>query len=146
MLTRRDASAAESSLVVELPALLAGRGLILKQKRGYKAGKLSASRNWCRIVDGDMYPGVPSRDSRGELKTWRLFARFDAGQSPSWPWDKLEQCEGKKPQGMMSGDDVWGVSYEGLQTWSRAAIGRQIAERLAGDLQISFNYSRQHYC
>lgn len=144
MLNEGEATAVDDSLA-ELPNLLVEERLALKQKRGYKAGKLSASRNWCHIVDGDMQPKMCIPNARGQLKTWKLFARFDTNQPPPWPWDK-PQCEGKRPQGMISGDNVWGVSYEDIRDWSRTATGRQIVERLAKDLQTSFEYSRQHYC
>ena len=145
MLTRADASTIDDFLA-ELPALLLKGRLVLKQKRGYKAGKLSASRNWCHIVDGDMHPRICTHNTNGDLKTWKLLARFDVSQHPPWPWDKPQQCEGERPQGMISGDDVWGVSYEDLQHWLRTAKGRQVVERLASDLQTSFRYSREHYC
>ena len=145
MSTRKDASAADGSLV-ELPKLLAKDRLVLKQKRGYKAGKLSASRNWCHIIDTDSYPEMHTHNARGQLKTWTLLARFDAYHPPAFPWDRLRQCEGKRPPGLISGDDVWGVSYEDLRAWSGTATGRQVADRLASDLLNSFNYSRQRYC
>ena len=145
MLTRRDASAVDDSLV-ELPALLAIRGLVLKQKDGYKAGKLSASRNWCHIIDADSYPEMRTHNARGQLRTWKLLARFDARHPPAFPWDRLRQCEGKRPPGLICGEDVWGVSCEELRAWSGTAPGRQTAERLASDLLTSFNYSRQRYC
>jgi len=145
MLTRHDASAIDDSLA-GLPALLAKDRLALKQKRGYKAGKLSASRNWCHIVDEDMHSQICTCNANGELKTWKLFARFDVTQPPRWPWDKPQACEGKRPQGMICGDDVWGVSHEDLRDWSRTATSREVIERLAADLETSFSYSRQHYC
>ncbi len=114
MLTRRDASAVDDSLV-ELPALLAIRGLVLKQKDGYKAGKLSASRNWCHIIDADSYSEMRTHNARGQLKTWTLLARFDARHPPAFPWDRLRQCEGKRPPGLICGEDVWGVSCEDLR-------------------------------
>ena len=32
-----------------LPEPLRSQGVTLKQKHGYKAGKLSATRNWCQL-------------------------------------------------------------------------------------------------
>jgi hypothetical protein len=145
MLTQDDVTAVDDSLA-DLPALLLKGRLALKQKRGYKAGKLSASRNWCHIVGGDTQPRICTHNVRGQLKTWKLFARFNTGQPPPWPWDKPQRREVKRPQGMISGDDVWGVSYEDIRDWSRTATGRQVIERLAADLGTSFSYSRQHYC
>jgi hypothetical protein len=143
-LVEGEATAVDDSLA-ELPDLLVKGKLALKQKRGYKAGKLSASRNWCHIVDADIHPKINTHSACGELKTWKLFARFDTNQPPTWPWDR-PQREGKKPHGMISGDDVWGVSYEDIRDWSRTTTSRQIVQRLAKDLQTSFDYSRQHYC
>ena len=122
------------------------RGLVLKQKDGYKAGKLSASRNWCHIIDTDSFTEMRTHNACGQLKTWTLLARFDGHHPPGFPWDRLQKCEGKRPSGLISGEDVWGVSCEDLRAWSGTATGRQIAERLADDLQTSFDYSRQRYC
>lgn len=144
MSTEGDVTAVDDSLA-DLPHLLVKERLALKQKRGYKAGKLSASRNWCHIMDGDMHP-ICAHNARGQLKTWKLFARFDTNQPPPWPWDKPQQREDKRPQGMISGDDVWGVSYEDIRDWLRTTNNRQVIQRLAKDLQTSFDYSRQHYC
>ena len=36
-----------------LPGLLVKWGVVLKQKYGYKAGKISRTRNWCQPIDGD---------------------------------------------------------------------------------------------
>ncbi len=66
-LTEGDATAVDDSLA-GLPALLEKGRLALKQKRGYKAGKLSASRNWCHIVVGtfiqEYAPTTPADNSR----------------------------------------------------------------------------------
>ena len=140
-----DATTVDDS-IAELPDLLVKGRLMLKQKRGYKAGKLSACRNWCHIADRDMHPRICTHGARGQLKAWKLFARFDTNQPPQWPWDKPQQCEGKKPQGMISGHDVWGVSYEDIRDWLRTATSGQIVERLAKDLRNSFDYSLQRYC
>ncbi len=144
MLTKGDVTAVDDSLV-ELATMLLKERLALKQKRGYKAGKLSASRNWCHIADGDTHP-ICTHNARGQLRTWKLFARFDTKQPPPWPWDKPQQQEGKRPQGMISGNDVWGVSYEDIRDWLRTAASQQVVQRLVKDLQTSFDYSRQHYC
>lgn len=143
-LTEGDVTAIDDALT-EVATLLVRERLALKQKRGYKAGKLSASRNWCHIVDGDIH-AICTHNARGQLKTWKLFARFDTNQSPPWPWDKPQQHKDKRPQGMISGDDVWGVSYDDIRNWLRIASSQQVIQRLAKDLQTSFDYSRRHYC
>ena len=108
MLTEGEASTVDRSLT-ELPRLLFQAGLTLKQKFGYKAGKLSRTRNWCQFVDGDVQIRVCFPNTRGEVKIWKLFARFDSLRPPSRPWDKPERYERKKAQWMIAGDDVWGV-------------------------------------
>jgi len=95
--------------LAQLPALLLERGLVLKQKRGYKVGKLSATRNWCQLIDGDMPLRVMFPNYQGKVKTWKLFARFNTGQPPSWPWDRPELCQRKKAQWTLAGNDVWGL-------------------------------------
>jgi len=145
MLTGDEASAIDRSLS-ELPSLLLQAGLTLKQKFGYKAGKLSRTRNWCQFVDGDVKIRVCFPNTRGEVKTWKLFARFGNVRPPSRPWDKPERYERKKAQWMIAGDDVWRVSYEDLRDWLNTTRDAIILERLTKDLQTSFTYSQQRYC
>lgn len=142
----QDDAAVVDDTLAELPALLLKERIAYKQKHGYKAGKLSASRNWCHIVDGDMQPKICIPNTHGQLKTWKLLARFDTKQPPPWPWDRPQRCEGQKPQGMISGNDVWGVSYKDIRDWLRTATSQQVVERLSKNLQTSFTYSRQRYC
>jgi hypothetical protein len=132
--------------IVQVIVLLKKGGLVLKQKLGYKAGKLSASRNWCHIIDGEMTPGLCLPDSSDQIRTWKLFARFAAHQTPPWPWERPRQQKDKKPQGLIAGDDVWGVSYEAITGWFGTATTKQVIERLAKDLLTSFAYSHQRYC
>lgn len=145
MLQREDAAIIDECLA-SLPGLLLNEGITLKQKLGYKAGKLHRSRNWCQFVDGDVQIRVCFPNSQGEVKTWKLFARFDTIQPPSWPWDKPERYEYKKAQWMIAGDDVWGVAYEDIKEWAKSASDKQLLARLADDLQVSLTYSRQRYC
>ena len=126
-------------------SILLNKGITLKQKRGYKAGKLSASRNWCHIQDGDVKRRI-CLSNKDQTKTWKCFARFDIRQPPLWPWEKLEHGEGDTVRWVISGDDVWGVAYEDLGRWTKDSGNEQILKRLADDLQTSFNYSRQRYC
>jgi len=143
MITRDDALAIDESFG-RLPEMLVGRGITLKQKRGYKAGKLTATRNWCHLVDRDM-PRVCLPNSQGQLKTWKLFARFDATQPPSWPWDRPSRSETRKVPGVISGDDVWGLAYEDVEEWVKATPYSEILEPIADALQTSFDYSVRRY-
>ena len=143
---QREYTAIVDECLAQLPALLLERRITLKQKHGYKAGKLSRTRNWCQLVNGDVALRVHFPNNRGQVKTWKLFARFDAAQSPRSPWDKPEQYQRKKAQWMISGDDVWGVAYEDIKEYATRHTDRQLPERLADDLVASFTYSRQRYC
>jgi hypothetical protein len=145
MLTEIQASIIDNFLA-GIPCLLSQAGLTFKQKVGYKAGKLSRTRNWCQIVDGDLQIPICFPNTRGELKMWKLFARFDSTQPPSWPWDKPERYERKKAQWMIAGDDVWGVSYEDIRDRPNKTTATDIIKHLSEDLQTSFAYSRQRYC
>ena len=140
-----DAATIDECLT-QLPELLLGRGITLKQKHGYKAGKLSRTRNWCQLIDRDVQPRACFPNTQGQAKTWKLFARFDSNRPPVWPWDKPEHGQRKKAQLMISGNDVWGITYEDIREWAKRISGREIVERLASDLEISFDYSRQRYC
>jgi hypothetical protein len=80
------------------------------------------------------------------MKTWKLFARFGIEQTPSSHWEKLKGSDKKVVRRVISGDDVWGLSYEDIEKWTRTTNDKQILERLVRDLQKSFNYSRQRYC
>lgn len=145
MLEQEDAAIIDECLA-SLPGLLLNRGITLKQKYGYKAGKLYRTRNWCQFVDGDVQIPVRFPNSQGKVKTWKLFARFNAAQPPLWPWDKPERYQYKKAQWMISGEDVWGVAYEDIKEWAKRITSGQLLERLVNDLQVSFDYSRQRYC
>jgi len=145
MLTQDDKMRIDN-LLIELTTLLAKVGLVLKQKVGYKAGKLSRTRNWCQLVDGDVSIRTRFPSIEGKVNVWKLFARFNTSQPPMWPWDKPERYERKKAQWMISGEDVWGVSYETMQEWLRTATGRQLIEQLVKDLRISYVYAYNRYC
>jgi hypothetical protein len=144
-MTRHDDALAVDESIHPLLEMLASRGIALKQKRGYKAGKLTATRNWCQFMDADMHPRVWLPNSQGQLKTWKLFARFDASQPPSWPWDRPSRSEPKTMPGMISGDDVWGLTYEDVEEWMKTTTHREILKSIADALQTSFNYSVHRY-
>ena len=145
ILTVEDVAIIDHSLAL-LPKLVHDNGIVLKQKRGYKAGKLSATRNWCQLVDGDVPLRTSFPNSRGQVKTWKLFARFDTRQPLSWSWDRTNHYERKKGMWMIAGDDVWGVAYEDIKEWAKCITSKQLLETLANDLQVSLSYSRQRYC
>ena len=105
----------------------------LKRKRGYKAGKLSFTRNWCRIEDGNVKHRI-CRSNNGRMKTWKLFARFDIKLPPLWPWEKLECNEDPTLRWAISGDDVWGIAYEDLERWISDCGNEIILKRLVNDL------------
>ena len=81
MLTQDDKMQIDN-LLIDLPALLAKVGLVLKQNVGYKAGKLSRTRNWCQLVDGDVSIRTHFPNIEGKVKAWKLFARFNTSQPP----------------------------------------------------------------
>jgi hypothetical protein len=145
MIEEEDAVIMDESLT-KLPDLLLDSGITLKQKNGYKAGKLSRTRNWCQIIDRGVKSRVCSPNAVGQAKTWKLFARFDSGRPPVWPWDRPERGEHRKTQLTISGNDVWGITYQDIREWAKRASGKEILERLASDLKVSFDYSRQRYC
>jgi len=139
-----DAAIIDDSLT-PLPGLLSARGLPLEQRQGYKAGKISPKRNWLQFVDGDVPLRVQFSNSRGQTKTWKLFARFKNDQAPSWPWDQPERYQREKAQWMLAGEDVWGVAYEDIRQWAEQRTSEELLERLASDLQISFDYCHPRY-
>src|SRR3989339_970045 len=100
MLKQKDLALVDES-VIQVISLLKKGGLVLKQKRGYKAGKLSASRNWGHFIDDDMKPRISVPNVSGQVRTWKLFARFDAHKIPPQPWERPWQQEANKPQGMI---------------------------------------------
>jgi hypothetical protein len=129
-------------LLAQLPVWLQDSGLILKQKRHYRVGKLSLTRNWCQLFSEDYPRRVALLDSCGRTKTWRLFARFSHRQPPAWPWDRPVLEAGK---GILAGSDVWGVAGEDVREWYQTVPSGQLLARLASDLCISFEYSRRCY-
>src|SRR5512137_1707367 len=102
----------ETALLGQLPVWLQELGLALKQKRHYKAGKLTSTRNWCQLFDDGIVPHLTAADSKGRLKTWKLFARFSDRQPPAWPWDRPRLEAGS---GTMMGRDVWGIAVEDVR-------------------------------
>ena len=140
-----DAATIDECLT-QLPELLLGRGITLKQKHRYKAVKVSRTRNWCQIIDGDVQSRICFPNAQGQVKTWKLSAKFGSSRPPAWPWDMPERSKHKKAQLMISGNDVWRISYEDMREWAKHISAREIVECLTSGLEISFDYSRQRYC
>ena len=148
MITQGDATIIDGALA-QLPCLLASKGLGYVQRRGYKAFKLPGKRrNWFQFNDGNVPLNIRFADTRGQTKTWKLFARFPADKAPSWPWDKPERYERKKAYWMLAGekeDDVWGIAYEDIKVWGEQMTSQQILNCLQSALQDSFAYSCRRY-
>ena len=131
-----------------LPELAHKRGMTFEQRVGYKAGKVSAKRNWCMFVDGNVKLPIQYPNRQGDPRTWKLQARFNPEHPPRDLWDRPEKYEYRKAQwGLASKkvDDVWGISYEDIKAWAAKFTSQQFLERLVGDLEVSFNYSRRRY-
>lgn len=94
-----DMTLAVDRSLAELPHLLSQVGLPLKQKVGYKAGKLLSRRNWCQFVAGDMQIRVRFPNAEGRMKTWKLFARFNNLQPPLSHGISLRDTSTKKHNG-----------------------------------------------
>src|SRR6266545_6503245 len=78
-----------------------------------RAGKCQGERGTgCSGMMGKTPVRIRFPNSQGDLRTWKLFARF--AEAPSSPWDKPESYEYRKAQWMLAGADVWGCSYEAL--------------------------------
>ena len=147
MIDDDDALIIEETLA-ELPKLLAGKGMIFVQKEGYKAGKLKPKgrfSDWCQLVDGTLALNVRFPNRHGQVKTWKLFARFDAAKAQSKPWDRPERYRRKEAQWMLGGDDVWGISYEDIKELANKTTSQQFLQSLLADLKASFQYSQQRY-
>jgi len=134
--------------LAELPKLLTCEGMTLRQQKGYKAGKLKPKgkfSNWCQLVDGDLPLNMRFPNSEGQVKAWKLFARFDAAKPPSQPWDRPERYRRMKAQWMLGGDDVWGIAYQDIKELVKETTSEQFLQSLLADLKASFQYSRQQY-
>jgi hypothetical protein len=134
--------------LAKLPELLKGEGMIFVQKKGFMAGKLKPKgrfSNWCQLVDGTLALNVRFPNRHGQVKTWKLFARFDVDKAPSKPWDRPERYSRKKAQWMLGGDDVWGVAYEDIEDLAKEITHQQFLQCLIADLRSSFQYSQGRY-
>lgn len=112
-----------------------------EQRDGYKCWKVPGRRrNWLQWNDGGTRLPIRLENSRGEVRTWKLFARF--GKQPGAPWDRPWKYE-RLHEWMLGGDDVWGCSCEALSAY----LGRlpELEERLRSDLDLSYRYSIERY-
>jgi hypothetical protein len=110
-----------------------------EQRVGYKCWKVG-SRNWLQWNDGGTALPIRFDNSRGEERTWKLFARF--AKQPHGPWDKPAAFE-QDHKWMPAGTDVWGCSYEGLREYE----GRyaELEALLKDALIASQRYANDHY-
>lgn len=121
------------------------------QRRGYKCWKLpdrtrgmrNGVENWLHWNDGDKPIRIEFTNREGEMRRWKLFARFGDDLHPRAPWDRPEQYDPKKDQYMPDGSDVWGCSYEALREFLPRL--QELEELLEEDLALSYRYSIQRY-
>jgi hypothetical protein len=115
-----------------------------ERRVGYKCWKVPGqARNWLQWNNGDTPLPIRFENSQGEVRTWKLFARFGGGPQPRGPWDKPEEYEREKDQWMLAGPDVWGCSYEGLREYLDSL--QALEELLKESLKLSHRYSIQRY-
>lgn len=141
MIADGDARIIDEGLAA-LPELLSSKGFLFVQRTGYKAF-WHLGVKWCQFNDGDVRIPIRFPNTKGETKTWKLFARFDPSKPPPQPWDRPQPYQYKKAQWTMGGDDVWGVAYEDIRKWARQATSEQIVHDLAAELRASFQHSKE---
>jgi len=112
-----------------------------EQRVGYKCWKVPGRRrNWLQWNDGDTPLPIRFDNRQGEVRTWKLFARF--GKQPRGLWDKPAEFE-HDHKWMPSGSDVWGCSCEALRDYLNRF--QELEELLKEDLKRSYQYSIQQY-
>ena len=94
-------------------------------------GKLSASRNASNMHAQRLWT---AQDLEAACSLSYI-------QALPWRWDKPKR-EGRRPQVMFSGNNVWGSSHGSIRYWSGTATSQQTIQRLAKYLDISFDRSR----
>lgn len=130
--------------LAHLPDVLAGIARH-EQHHGYKAWKIPRQgrpMNWLQWNDGTRSMPIRFANSEGELRTWKLFARFAAGTQLRSPWEKPEPWA-RDYKFMPAGSDVWGCAYEGLLPYLDRT--QELAELLREDLELSYRYAIQQY-
>jgi hypothetical protein len=134
--------------LAELPKLLTCEGMTFWQQKGYKAGKLKPKgrfSNWCQLIDGNLLLNIRFPNSEGQMKAWKLFARFNADKPPPQYWDRPARYKRTNAQWMLGGDNVWGIAYEDIKELAKENTSEQLLQSLSADLKISFLYSQQKY-
>lgn len=115
------------------------------QHLGYKSWKIPRQgrpMNWLQWNDGGRSLPIRFANSKGEMRTWKLFARFAPETQRRGPWDRPEAWD-RDHKFMPSGPDVWGCSYEDLRIY--LAKVRGLEELLREDLELSYRYAIQRY-
>lgn len=134
----------DSALIGFLERVTAGAPY--DQRVGYKSWKVprrGKPLNWMQWNDGHPATRIAFPNSRGDAKTWKLFARFPDDFQPRGPWDRPEPYDAAKDQYMPAGSDVWGCSYESLRTYL-PRLG-ELEEALRADLAASYSYAVRRY-
>ncbi len=131
--------------LASLPEKLAQLGISLQQRDGYKAGKLSAKKNWCQLND-EAYNlrRCFIENSRGDFRYRKILAHF--GKSPqSQLWELLKPYTYKEAKWMPTGSDVCGISYERLAEYLQTHNCEKLLRILSKELKDSLNYLKRHY-
>jgi hypothetical protein len=112
-----------------------------EQHVGYKAWKAPGKRraNWMQWNDGDVPLRINFPNQAGEMRTWKVFARFASGARIRGPWERPGEYERSRAQWMLSGSDVWGVTYESLGAY--LARLPELEELLREDVAEAFRYA-----
>lgn len=139
----RDIDAA----LFDFPERVTG-GLPFDQRVGYKSWKVPRKGkrvNWMQWNDGDPAIRIAFPNRRGELRTWKMFARFPDDFEPRGPWERPEPYDRAKDQYMPAGrhQDAWGCTYESLRPYLSKL--RELEEALLADLTVSYRYSVGRY-
>lgn len=116
-----------------------------EQRVGYKAWKVPGKTrtSWMQWNDGDARLPICFPDQHGEVKTWKLFARFADGVRLRGPWERPAEYERKKAQWMLAGPDVWGLSYEAVQEFLHHV--EDLESVLRDDICESYRYACERY-
>lgn len=136
----------EDALARAFPKVM---GIAGYQRRptGYKCWKVPGQQrrveNWLQWNDGDKKMRIEFPNGQGEMRRWKLFARFDDEPHPGPLWDRPKPYDVNTDQIMPGGADVWGCSYEALT--EHLPRLQELRETLKGDLVRSCRYALQRY-
>jgi len=131
--------------LARLPEKLAQLRISLQQRKGYKAGKLSAKKNWCQLNDEAYNLRRCFIENRqGVFRYRKILAHFS--RSPkSQLWELLKPYTYKEAKWMPTGSDVYGISYERLAEYLQTHNCEKLLRILSKELKDSLNYSKRHY-